>query len=372
MSDSRAIYLRPSAAHAWGRCAGYALLNARVATLPMDEADNEVREDGTACHWWSQEQWEGRPAALGSLSPNGRVLTEELQHVVDEYLGWLAKHPERPVLEQTLPVSAVFPGVQDGTPDAYSISGTTLDLDDLKAGFRPVEVWRNPQLIVYAWTLMALHPHVQDANLTIVQPRGTHPHGTIRTWYVTRDELRPLAEALQAAARNAWADDPQCTVNPSCRNCAAAGSCRTLAAAGGTGIELSYDATPHVLTPAELGYELTKLLAAAEHMEHRITGLTTQAEHLSKRGQRVPGFDMARAGTKWRWRAECLPQVEQLARLMGVDIHAPKTVRTVAQLRHSFHGVDVQSLYAERPTGDLRLKPTDPNEAYKAFSQRKK
>lgn len=370
MSD-RTIYLRPSTAHAWWKCAGFASLNAAMGALVLDERDNDVREDGTAAHWLAFESWHGRAVPVGTMSPNKRELTEELFAGVAEYHAWLRQLPVPPTLEQLLPVASVFRGCQDGTPDAWCVSGNTLYLPDLKMGFKPVEVWRNPQLVVYAWTIMCLFPHLQDAELTIIQPRAAHAHGTIRTWYVERAELQQLAESLQSALDLALAPDPVCTVNDACRNCAASGSCRTKQAAALGAAETSYDATPHVLTPVEIGYELTKLQQAAKHIEHRITGLTAQAESLVKRFH-VPGFALKNADTRWRWKDDCVPQVKQLGALLGVDVHAPQKMKTVPQLRESFPGLDVEGMFAEKPLGERRLTATDPNEAIKAFTQRKR
>lgn len=377
----RTIYLRPSAAHTWKRCAGYAALMSTVRA-PLEDAGNDVRDDGTATHWLAQQAWSMPEDAVfhwpfpphGSLSPNGREITEELTRGAEEYLNFLASWgtPLNTRVESTLPTGSIFPGTSDGTPDAYWVTPTSTlgRLADLKMGFRPHEVWRHSQLIVYGWTLFCLYPHLTELELTIVQPRAAHRDGTIRSWRVSREEMRPLAEELQQAARNAHAESPVCTVNDSCGDCKAAHACRTLQAAGGAGVDISYESTPHELTPEQLGYELTKLQQAAKHMEHRITGLSVQAESLLKSGRRVPGFERARRATRWRWRDECLAQIEQLGRLLGVETSPPK-LRTVAQLRDAFHNLDVQSMFAELPTGELTLQATDPNEALRAFTQRK-
>lgn len=380
----RVIYLRPSKADTWFHCAGYAKLCTDVVA-PIEDKGNDVREDGTATHWLSESAWtidalfpERSPWSwpeLGSMSPNGREVTEELVRGATEYLDFLRSwgHTDIVRVESTLPTGAFFPGITDGTPDAYLVLPTSTRgrLADLKMGFRPVEVWRNKQLIVYAWTIMNLFPHLTEMELTIVQPRAAHKDGTIRTWLVSRDELRELAAELRQAALNAHAENPLCVVNENCDNCAVAHACRSLQAAGGHGIETSYDATPHELSPSELAYELHKLQAAAQHIEHRITGLSAQAESLIRRGQRVPGYGMERRATRKRWRDEKTAEIEQLGRLFGVEVLEAPKLRSPAKLRGTFPGVDIEAMYAEQPTGELVLKATDPLEAIKAFTTRK-
>lgn len=368
----RVIYLRPSKADTWFHCAGFAKLSADVKA-PIEDRGKDVREDGTATHWLAFETWNGRTPAVESMSPNFRVLTEELFRGADEYIQYLMTWPGRAVLEQTMPTSAFFKGTSDGTPDAYLVLPTSTRgrLADLKMGFRPVEVWRNKQLIVYAWTIMCLFPHLTEMELTIVQPRAAHKDGTVRTWLVDRDELRALAAELQEAALNAHADNPLCVVNENCDNCAVGHACRSLQAAGGHGIETAYDATPHELSPNELAFELHKLQAAADHIEHRITGLSAQADSLIRRGKRVPGYGLERRATRKRWRDEKVAEVEQVGRLFGVEVLAPPKLQSPAKLRGVIPGIDIEAMFAEQPTGELVLKATDPLEAVKAFTSRK-
>src|SRR5690606_13869105 len=104
-----------------------------------------------------------------------------------------------------------FPGVADGTPDAwrYHADAATLHVGDFKYGFRPVEVWRNAQLIVYAWTLVCELTKGGDAPqqvvLTICQPRCAHRDGTTRSWTVSASELAEVARTLAAAAQACYA-----------------------------------------------------------------------------------------------------------------------------------------------------------------------
>lgn len=370
------VYLRPSSAAVWSKCHGYAALNAALGTEYVEETDNELREDGVACHWLAAELWEGRPVEPGTLSPNGREITEEMVLAVDEYhsmiRGWDAPGVS---IEQQVPVSRFFPGVADGTPDVWGYNSVTYTLfvGDLKYGFTPVEVWRNAQLIVYAWTLVCrlsetTGRRVENIRMFICQPRLPHRDGTIREWGVSHDELQALATTLKEAAAKCYAPNPSCTVGSQCRNCMGAYACRTLQAAGGSGMEVSYDATPFVLNDAQLGYELSKLMRARDHIEYRLNGLSMQAESLIRKGKRVPGFELGRKATRWRWRDGAEPIVRRLGELFGVEVMQPPKVKSVAKLRDAFP-IDVQTMYAEKPTGELTLRSVDPNEAIKKLGQ---
>lgn len=373
----RQAYLRPSKAATWSKCLGYAALNAALATHLDDtdeENDNEVREDGVACHWLAEQVWNGSRPSVGSLSPNNREITEEMYAAVEEYHAYLRSLPQPVTLEQTLPVSQFFPGVQDGTPDAWAYADEVLYVGDLKYGYRPVDVWRNLQLAIYAWTLVCWlaqqHGHaVQRIRFTICQPRCAHPEGTTRSWECDINQLAGIAAWLAERAQLALGLNPECTPGPQCGNCAAAYGCRSLQATAGNALEISYDATPFVLTESQLAYELSKLMSAQKHIENRINGLSTQAESLLRKGSRVPGFDLGRKATRWRWREDAIPHVQRLGELFGVEVMKEPTVKTVPQLRSAFPGVDVQALYAEKPTGELKLSLVDPNEAIKRLAR---
>ena len=368
-------YLRPSSAAIWSKCAGYAALNAALGSGYVEETDNEVREDGTACHWLAEQLWNGAVISPGSIAPNGRELTEEMFGAVAEYHAHIRAWGLHQVeIEQKISVSRYFPGVQDGTPDvwAFDAATATLYLADLKYGFKPVDEWHNAQLIVYAVTLISLlwelhGVRVAYVELSVFQPRAAHRNGYWRTWKPTIASLMALAAELQAAALRCYQPKPMCTVNPACGNCGGASACVTLQAAAGKGMEVSYDATPFVLNEQQLGYELTRLMQARKYLDHRITGLETQAESLLRKSKRIPGFEMGRKATRYRWRAGAEKYVRRLGQLFGVAVEAEPKIKTVAQLRDAFP-IDIQALYAERPAGELKLVQSDPNEAIRRFS----
>lgn len=368
-------YIRPSSGAIWSKCHGYAALNAALSTEYVEETDNEVREDGIACHWLAEQLWNGAVISPGSIAPNGRELTDEMFAAIAEYHARLRAW-KLPLyyIEQKIPVSAYFPGVQDGTPDVwgYDQSAATLYLADLKFGYRPVEVWRNVQMILYIWTLIKMLEgnDVSKLVIAIFQPRCAHRDGYWREWRPTVAELAGLVPELQAAALRCYEPSPACVVNPGCRNCPGAHGCRSLQAAAGAALEVAYDATPFVLDEGQLAYELSRAMQAHRYLEHRITGLETQAEALLRKGKRIPGFEMGRRATRWRWRPGAERAVRRLGQLLGVKVaeDEPKLM-TVAQLRNAFPGIDVQGLYAEKPTGELKLVQSDPNEAIKRFSQ---
>lgn len=356
----------------WSKCKGYAALCEAIDAELLEERDNDVREDGTAAHWLAHELWEGRRHNVGDYSPNNRELNEAMFLGVAIYHNLLKSwEPAVCVLEQTQPVSQVFPGVADGTPDAFAFNPDTrtLYVGDFKYGFRPVEVWRNPQLIVYARTLVhQLQLRLTDnVVLVIVQPRAPHRDGVCRSWKTTVAEIIRLGDLLAADAAACYAPTPDCTAGPGCGDCPGAASCRTQLAAAGAAMDIAYDSTPFEPTPAQIGYELVMLKAAQKHIENRITGLETIAEHKMKRGTRIPGVDFGRRATHTRWKPGSAEAVGGMGWMFGVETTEPPKTKTVAQLRDKLPAAIIEQ-HSFKPVGELVVKIIDPNDAIKRFN----
>ena len=153
----RAEDIRPSSAGVWAICSGNAAMRAAFPDAPED-ADTEVCEDGIACHWLAKEIWDGRQHAEDTLSPNQRVITEEMFDAVDMYHDLLRSWKNVvPVLEVTIAIDRILRGMR-GTPDAwaYDPDKKTLYIADLKFGRGVVEVDRNSQLLTYLFGAVQL------------------------------------------------------------------------------------------------------------------------------------------------------------------------------------------------------------------------
>lgn len=378
-----AAFLRPSAAHTWVVCHGYAQMRSHYPEAP-DEADNDVREDGTACHWLASEVWNGRHPKIGSLSPNQRVIDEDMYDAVDMYLdvlrSWIEVDRHDVHCENTIPTSILFPdipGAPDGTPDAWKIDvpKRTIRVGDLKYGFRFVEAWENWQLVVYGATLCMMQiPPGQDeywhVELTIVQPRSYHRDGPVRTWRVRASDLRAYVNILQSAAAQSIKPNAPCTPNPGCVDCPARHACMALQNSAASAIEQSYAGIPLELTPAAIGDELRRLKDAFKRMEARITGLEMQAENVLRGGKVVPGWALRPSYARETWREGTEQQVIALGMYYGgVNLARPARPITPNQARKAGLPADVVDVFAHKPSTGVKLVKQDPYEAAKAFSK---
>lgn len=344
--------------------------------LAPDEADTEVREDGVATHWLSQEIWEGRYPALDSLSPNGRVLDEEMFDAVDIYHNVL-REPEwtdgETYCEKTQDCSIIYPGMA-GTPDAFTVARRPtgrwrLRVADLKYGFRFVEVWNNWQLIIYAVAIAAAFnlPMDTEIELAIIQPRSYHRAGPVRKWNTTLAELQPLVVLLQEAAQRAMGPNPMCVINPGCRDCAGRHACTTLQNGALVELDTADTALPLELTVEALADEMRRMEYAQQKIKARLSGLQTQAETLIKRGKIVPGYEMAPTFARERWRDGAAEVIAGLGTLYNAKTTEPRVVSPAAARRAGIPS-SIVAMFAHKPSTGVRLQQSDPDAARKVFT----
>lgn len=333
-----------------------------------EEADSEVTEDGTACHWLAAEIWEGRHREEGSLAPNGRVLIEEMYEAVDIYHDVLRSW-QRPVhCEQYVPIPRILQGF-GGTPDAFAWNHgeKILHIADLKFGFRFVEVWENLQLICYACGL--LDSMNEDwlqwtVEFTIVQPRSKHRDGPVRKWRVRASDLMPFVAKLHQAAQEATRYVP----NPGCGDCPGRHVCVALQQSSMVALERAYEGDPYELPPAALGDELRRLKDAAKKLDARISGLEIQADSLLRSGKQVPGWSLTASYARETWREGTEAHVITLAeRYFNTSITKPLKAITPNQARKMLPD-NIVAMFAHKPSTGVRLTKQDPFEAKKAFA----
>jgi hypothetical protein len=344
--------------------------------VASEEADDEVREDGIACHWLAAEIHAGHIPKLNSLSPNNRVLTEEMFDACDEYLGvinsWSAVGP---FVEESIDCSVIVEGMS-GTPDAWAFNAVTrtLYIADLKFGFRFVEVWENWQLVCYIAAILeklnisGLEDQHITVHATIVQPRSFHRDGTVRTWTVKASDLRAQINVLRSAAAKAIAPNPECTPNSGCGDCPARHACTALQNSALRALETAYAGIPLELSPAAVGDELRRLKDAAKKLDARITGLESQAEALLRAGKVVPWWSLESSYGRERWRDGVEDYVLTLGRLYKQDLAKPLQPISPTQARKLLPA-ELVAAYAHKPSTGVRLTKLDPFAAKKKFQQ---
>jgi hypothetical protein len=363
--------LPPSSAHLWHQCHGWRRMQEQIEPLPED--DSRAAE-GTAAHWAVSEVLSGRQVDVGIIAPNGVALDLEMcegADLMDDAVG-----PERSSLrvESAVHCAYVHPTDNWGTPDAWRLHGGYLDVWDYKYGHRHVAAVGNWQLVNYAAAVvMLLRLQQADAagirvRMHIVQPRGYHGGGPVRTWEVSVTELTDLARELMVSAR---ANDPACsspcTPHLDCRDCKARHACEALQAASLRDAEEAYPPLPLVLSDTALVRQRRVLAAGIELMKARLSGLDDQATAILKAGRPLEGLALESSPGRLTW-SKPVSEVIALGVMCGVDLGKPSAITPTQAIKAGLP-TDLVAEYATRPAGHLRLVEDDGSAARAAFKE---
>lgn len=224
--------LGASGAERWMNCAGSVALIQRLRELghldEMESDEPEYRSQGTTAHTAAYtalttelEPWEligqkyGVHEVSVEMSNAIAVYVAECQRIVTEHPGGVVYNEfgiDYPEFHKSF----------YGTLDRGYVVKNLLFIRDFKYGAGiAIDVEWNPQIMYYAFGLLRHHPEVDEVDLGIVQPRGFHPDGMIRTWRVSADVIRAWAEEKLRPAMDRTALEIDLLPGPHCRFCPA-------------------------------------------------------------------------------------------------------------------------------------------------------
>lgn len=381
--------LPPSSAARRLACPGSRALE---ALFPQEES--AAAREGTAAHWVASQMLllrdrHGKPPSQWSTAPNGEPVTQEMIEGAELYnkcvMDVLKMYSNPHILqslhvEERINITTIHPECW-GTPDAWlynkNVTGNAqLYIWDYKYGHGIVEVFENWQLLEYAaGILQTLGVNGYDDQHTsvtfyIVQPRGYHRDGTIRSWTTKACDLRAQFNALRDAETKAMEPNAPCRPSPECTYCAGRHACQTLQRSALSAVDVSLSNTPDILTGDHIGNELRYLTRAAELLEARITGLSEQALSIIKSGQRVPHYRAEQSTGRECWNRNA-DEVALLGDMFGIDLKKPVAVITPKQAVKEGIPQEVIKQYSVTPRGAIKLVAEDSTQIRKIFGTNK-
>jgi hypothetical protein len=325
------------------------------ALYPITEESPASRE-GKAAHWVAVQVLLGNHN-MGLSAPNGEPVTSEMIEGAQLYWDAISEHQRDSghslMIEVPLDISVIHPMLK-GIPDVWTIKNRHLYIWDYKFGHTYVEVFENWQLLEYAAGVSMIE-EFDNVTMTIVQPRCYTREGNIRSWTITKDQLRLVyMEQLRAAESLATTSNAPHRPSSQCNHCSGRHACQTLQQSGLNAVDLTMDNSPWELTPLSTGNELRYLTRAAKLLDARITGLYEQAKSMITRGEFVPGFKLEATAGREKW-TKSTEEIITLGELLGFDLSKPSEPITPVQARKL--GVDDGLLaeYSQRVQGGLKL-----------------
>ena len=352
--------LAPSSAYRWTNCPGSVRLVEQYNLERGDEPGGAAAE-GTAAHWLAA-------GGEGNVAPNGVVITDDMRDAVKPYRAELAAHDDWQV-EQRVVADSVHKDCW-GTCDAYRVDhkDRRIVVMDLKYGYGLVEVYENPQLMLYAIAIADMNGVGHDwfVDLAVVQPRAYHRSGPVRRWPTNVAALRLYARHLRTMAEEALGNDPRTVTGAWCKHCPARHVCPALREAGMAVWEITQNSTPVELDQNGLAMELSLLTEAQAYLTARLTGLTADAMSRIRSGSAVPGWTLEHGKGREEWTASDA-EVMVLGDLYGVPLAKPLAPITPAQARKAGLTAEVVAQYAARKTGEAKLVQASVTEARRVF-----
>ncbi len=381
----------------WMACPGSVRVQSEFP--PLSREPSQAALEGRACHEVAQKLFAvfsggTDPLTLtGTLSKDGIVITQELYDAAREYVNDVIgianqhQHIQHLHIEQPLQCDDLQQGMKV-IPDAwlYVPQTNTLYVWDAKFGHRLVEPtsW---QLFVYVIALLSRESIASGRNdllgidnntlqsmqivLTIAQPRGYSPQGTIRRHTLGFIQLITQREQLETGARLALSDNAPCITGSQCDFCSGRAHCQTLQNESYRMTDIIKSINTHDLDHHALGVEIKLLRHAESLLKARLSGLEEQALHHIRQGNNVSFFTAKQGYGRETWRSDTpIEQIIMMGDLMGVDIRKPVELDTPAQARKKGIDESVIAEYSEKCPTALKLVEADTAETIKQVFER--
>lgn len=339
--------IRCSSLDRYMNCPGFAQM---TDTLP--NLSNPAAEEGTAAGELLQAMLEQRtlkPNVTGVAKNGVRFDSDMYFHLTPIAQEILAKNVMISCEERIDWVPA--PGIAiRGQFDIKYLLGDTLYIEDLKYGWKIVDVKENWQLLGYAiGVLLKLPERPKYIQFTIHQPRPHHEDGRSRVWKIAIEDLTNYYNMIQARMTEIASGSRELITGKHCKYCpAAANRCPAISRSMYDGIsQVMYDFKQDDLTEAEIAEQLRLLEDVSSLVKIKQDSLNDLACMKIKAGATIPGYGVEDKLGDRSWKSDVTPEaiecltglriVEQVimspakAEKLGVD---KKLVKDLVERKH--------------------------------------
>lgn len=296
--------LRPSASSIWTKCAANPRISENAKTLAQD---SDAAREGTCAAWVAERVFAtGAPVEsfLGATHENEWVVDDEMIYFVGEYVKVIRSRGARVDAEQFVRLTDHIAGTYDAS--VLSDDGTTLYLDDLKYGYKIVDVYENTQTIIYAYAdiLRRNDPAITHVVIGIYQPRAWHTEGIHRTWKLSIAELHAKASEIAAAGDACQAPDALATPGEHCEYCKGRLECAALAHTVYNHSDIIERRDQGVMSADELAKEKIFLERARDLLNARDTAVSAEMTQRITSGEYVPGWSLKDRMGHRKWKTD--------------------------------------------------------------------
>lgn len=360
--------IRCSSLDRYMKCPGFAQM---TDTLP--NLSNPAAEEGTAAGELLQAMLEQRslkPNVTGVAKNGVRFDSDMYFHLTPIAQEILAKNVMISCEERVdwVPTPGV---VIRGQFDIKYVVNDTLYIEDLKYGWKIVDVKENWQLIGYAiGVLLKLPERPKYIQFTIHQPRPHHEDGRSRVWKIAIDDLIFYYNTIVGTMSGIVQGSRQLITGSHCKYCpAAANRCPAISRSMYDGIsQVMYDFKQDDLTEAEIAEQLRLLEDVSSLVKIKQDSLNDLACMKLKEGKVIPGYGMEEKFGDRSWKSDVTPEAIEV--LTGLRI-VEQVIMSPAKAEKL--GVDkklVKDLVERRSTGFKCVKKDFTKQAEQVFGKK--
>lgn len=368
---SAALEIRCSSLDRYMKCPGF--VNFR--DLPQSES-TEAAEEGTAAGELLQSMLEQRTLTptVNATAKNGVRFDNDMYFHLKPIAQEILNKNVQVYCEQRVDWKPCEEIDIRGQFDICYLIGRELYIEDLKYGYKIVDVKENWQLLGYAiGTIIHLGSNnitVDRVNFTIHQPRPYHEEGSSRVWSIPATEIMKYYEKICKHMKLVASKKGDCITGSQCRYCpAATEACTAINRATYNAVDVAMSPSNHdSLNEKELAQQLTILQRAFELVKIKLDALNDLAVVKMKDGKVIPGYGLEEKLGDRKWLPDITP--EAIKALTGID--ATETVMlSPAKIEKMGLSKDfVKSLVTRSYVGFKAVKKDFTKDAEKVFGKK--
>ena len=321
-----------------------------------------------------------RKFTVGQPLFNGVICTDEMVDAVESYVMDVvdimeAVNPELWGFETDVKMPMIY-ATMKGKVNAWAFDtvASTLYVWQFEYGRGLIEVYENQQLILYVLglvDLLDLDKNSISIDMRIVQPRGFHADGPIRSWKVTSNGPIDLwLGLLQDAA--AVASNPQHAETRSgkhCKYCRAKYACASAQSAGLLAVEFSNQPIPVGMDGATLGTYLKILHRSGKSIADMIKGLEAQTKIRLQNGEAIPGYELEPSYGHLNWNGDAAGIIKILENMFKVDLSKSQHITPTQAINDAKIPRGIVEAYSSKPDKGEKLVADDGSKARRIFEK---
>lgn len=369
---STVLEIRCSSLDRFMKCPGFAYFT----DLPPNET-NDAAEEGTAAGELLQSMLEQRTLTptVGITAKNGYRFDHDMYFYVTPIANEILSKNVPVSCEQRIDWKAHESIYIRGQFDICYQIDNTLYIEDLKYGWKIVDVKENWQLLGYAIgkiISLSMNGNVPEfINFKIHQPRPHHEDGKTREWIISCNELMNnyYQQILKQAIVIMSGKAERCT-GSQCRYCPAAGEkCTTFNRALNNALDVTMaEFRQDTLTEKQIADQLEILQRASQLIKIKFESLEQLACSKIKEGKVIPGYGIEEKLGDRTWNNDVDPEMVKM--LTGKDLTEKVLMSPAKAEKMGISKRMIESLVTRKFTGTKIKKKDFSKDAEKAFGKK--